>query len=215
MPIIILGQYFLTSNVFSELSSGWRILSPCFHVQGGQVLGGRGWQSTSTKVNFKISKSIPELKFPIPEGGGNVGTWNVWNLVLPPSVHFGWTSSFWHKILQHILSECITDSSLRKLIKMCWYVDTPYGPNLVLFFHFKEKHLAVNSWGFDCQTIWDCHDYSILHDQMCVLDKYCAPMLCNADISGNFRCLCLELAPAYLTTWYSSSCLSWVDVRIN
>ena len=32
-------------------------------------------------------------------------------------MHLGWTTRFWHKILQHILSECITDSSLRKLIK--------------------------------------------------------------------------------------------------
>ena len=39
-------------------------------------------------------------------------------LVLTSSMHLGWTTRFWHKILQHILSECITDSSLRKLIKL-------------------------------------------------------------------------------------------------
>ena len=47
---------------------------------------------------------------------GEGGTWDAWNLVLPPNVHLGWTTRFWHKILQHILSQCITDSSLRKLI---------------------------------------------------------------------------------------------------
>ena len=39
-------------------------------------------------------------------------------LVLTSSVHLGWTTRFWHKILQHILSKCITDSSLQKLITM-------------------------------------------------------------------------------------------------
>ena len=37
-------------------------------------------------------------------------------VVLTSSMHFGWTTRFWHKILQHILSECITESSLRKLM---------------------------------------------------------------------------------------------------
>ena len=74
------------------------------------------------KVNFKFYKSSPVqkcLKPKLPFLGGRGGwvcrTWNAWNLVLPPSMHLGWTSRFWHKILQHILGECITDSSLRKL----------------------------------------------------------------------------------------------------
>ena len=83
-----------TSNFLSP------VLNWNFHFMGGGV----GWWVTSTKVNFKISKSNPELKFPFCGGGeggreegSEGGTWNAWNLVLPPSVHLGWTSRFWHK----------------------------------------------------------------------------------------------------------------------
>ena len=115
------------------LMLSWEMLkSQKFHFWGG---GGRGLGSPLSEGNFKISKSSPELKFSFLGGEvasqllmlspemlktqiaiyrGTGGTWNAWNSVLPPSMHLGWTTRFWHKILQHILSECITDSSLRK-----------------------------------------------------------------------------------------------------
>ena len=53
-------------------------------------VGGVGVSSQLSEVNFKISKSSPELKFPFLQVGvGEGGTWSAWNVVLPPSMHLG------------------------------------------------------------------------------------------------------------------------------
>ena len=83
------------------------------------VGGGGCWPTFRSQLqNLKV-KSWAEISISAGGEGWERGIWNAWNLVLPPSVHLGWTNRFRYKILQHILSECITDSSLRKLISIC------------------------------------------------------------------------------------------------
>ena len=64
-------------------------------------------------------------------------------LVLMSSMHLGWTTRFWHKILQHILSECITDSSLWKLNKFnvlqTQCTNIPTAETTVLSLFLREK----------------------------------------------------------------------------
>ena len=63
-----------------------KILNSKIPISGGEGEG--GWSPANS--NLKFSKSNPELKFLFPGGrGGRCHHWNVWNLVLPPSVQLG------------------------------------------------------------------------------------------------------------------------------
>ena len=129
------------------------MLSPNLLKSQIPFMVGWGWLGGGMAPNFHLlmlSANLLKLQIPFMVGGGwRVGAgdstsaqWNTWNLVLPPSVHLGWTNKFCQEYLQLPFSVCITVVSLRKLKKqltcctaLCQASTLHSGPN------WSEKRL--------------------------------------------------------------------------